>query len=154
MSTHKLVTPSITSRSNRAHGAKHAAVYLINLLYYRLLSHWDTLFLYYKGPLYRILLCCLSHHINWAWPLICHIIYFLLTLPRQVLATNAVFANCFRLWNLSCLNICDGFVNFIVRVIIPPIFRGSRGHHLEKLLVNQHEHTMEHGHYFLSVSMP
>ena len=56
MSTHKSVTPSPTNQSNRAHGAKHVAVYLRSLLDYHLPSHRETLFLHDKGPLHQILL--------------------------------------------------------------------------------------------------
>ena len=103
MSTHKLVTPDLTNKSKRAHGAKHIVVYLITLMDYHLLSHWGNLFLHGKVPLHKILLCCLSYNSDRSWPLLFHIFFFILTFTRQGLAWNAVFTNCFCLWNISCL---------------------------------------------------
>ena len=153
MLNHKLVTPSMTNWSNRVHGAKHVAVSLRILLYYHLLSHREALFLNYKGPLYHILLLCLSQHRNQDWPLLCHILYFILKFLFQGLAQNSIFSNCFFPWNLSCLNICGVFFNVTGRVSFPPLFHVSRVHHLEKWLVTHQKCTMEHGYYFIAISM-
>ena len=92
MLTLKSVTLSPTNKSNRVYGAKHVVVYLRSFLDCFLPSHRENLFLHDKGPLYQILLCCLSQHRNQAWPLLCHIISFLFSFPRQGLDINAIFA--------------------------------------------------------------
>ena len=122
MSTHNLLTPYLTNQPKRARGAKHVSMHLRRLLDYHLLSHWETLFLHLKDPLYQILICRLSQQRKRAWTLLYHIIYFILKFTCYRLALNAVFANWFRLWYLSCLNLCDGFVNFNGRVILSPLF--------------------------------
>ena len=153
MSTHKFLTISPTNRSNRSCGSKNVAFYLRSLLYYRLLSQGETLYLHYKDPLHKILLCCLSQHRKISCPLLWHILSFILTFLWYPLVWNSVFANCFCLWNISCLNLCDGLFNVNGRVILSPIFHGRRGHDIEKGLT-QRAHTMGHGSYFLAVSVP
>ena len=135
VSNHKLFTPSTTNLSNIVHGNNHVAVYLRSLLYYQVPYQRKTLFMHGKVSLYHILICCIYHHRNWVWPLLCHILFFLITFPRQGLEQNSVFANRFHLWYLSYLNIYDGFVNVTGRVIIPLLFGGSGGNHVEKWLV-------------------
>ena len=116
MSNNKSFAPSKTNRSNREQGSIHIAVYILRLIYNHVPSHWETLFLNGRGPLYQILLCRLSR--NRAWYLIYHILYFLLTLYFQGSARNSIFANIFHLWYLSCLNIFDGLIHTTGRVII------------------------------------
>ena len=140
MLTHILVTPSPSNRYKRSYGSKHVAVYLISLPDYRIMYHRETLFIHGKGPLNQIFLCCLYHQSNQACNIVFHIISFLLTFPRQGLARNTVFTNLFFLWNLSCFNICHGFINVNEKVILPPLFHGRRGHHIEKWLVTQRAH--------------
>ena len=145
MSTHKLFTPFPTNRPNKEHGFKHLAVCLISLLDCHLLPHWETLFIHGKGKLNQIFFFYLYQHWNWAWPLLCHILYFLLTFMHQSLSRSSIFANWLCLGNISFLNLCDVFVNFTGRVIIPPILHRSRWHTLEKWLVAQHARTTDRG---------
>ena len=51
---------------------------------------------------------------------------FFPTFLRYRSVQNAVLANCFCLSNISCLNLCDGFANVTIRVIIPLLFHGRK----------------------------
>ena len=135
MKINKLVAPSTTHQSNKVRKAIHQAMHILSLLYNHSFSQRETMFLHCKGKLHQILIWLLSQHRSQDWPLICHILSFLLTFSFQGLARNATFANGFHLWYLYCFNISDGFFNVPGRVIIPLIFCGRRWHHCEKWLV-------------------
>ena len=141
MSTHKSVTFSLTNRSSKGYGYKNLAVYHRSLLGYFLPSHHAILFLHVKGLLNQILLYWPSQHRKRAWNFILHIIYFLLTFLRQGLAWSAVFEKCFSLWNLSCLNLRDGFDKVTGRWIMHPLLHRRIRHHIEKWMVPQHIHN-------------
>ena len=134
MSINKLVATSTTHRSDRSCGAIHQEVHLLIFLYKYILSHWDNMFLHGRVPLYQIPIWILSQHRSQAWPLLFHILYFIIPFSCQSSARNAAFANGFCLWYLSCFNLRDGFSNTTQRVIFTIIF-GGRIQHLRKWLV-------------------
>ena len=84
MPTYKSVTLSLTNRTNIDRVYKHVAVYLGSLLGYSLPSHQETLFMHGKGQLNIILLCWCSQYRNWDRRLLCHILSFLPNFPPNI----------------------------------------------------------------------
>ena len=153
MSTHKLLTPWPTNQSKRARGSKHVAVYIRSLMGYHI---------HITGrPCFCIARTHCTKSFSAASPstgrepgIFSATFSLLFSHFRAIIWRGMPYSwNSFRLWNLSCLNLCDGFVNVTGRVIIPPHIHGRRGHHLEKW-PTQRARTMEHGTYFLAVIVP